>query len=32
MGRTTHRGPVWRLETWPPPAADGNKTEQDGLP
>jgi len=31
MGRTTHRGPVWRLETWPPPAADGNKTEQDGL-
>jgi len=31
-GRTTRRGPAWRLETWPPPAADGSKTEQDGLP
>jgi UDP-GlcNAc:undecaprenyl-phosphate/decaprenyl-phosphate GlcNAc-1-phosphate transferase len=31
-GRPTHRAPVWRPETSQPPAADGNKTEQDGLP
>jgi UDP-GlcNAc:undecaprenyl-phosphate/decaprenyl-phosphate GlcNAc-1-phosphate transferase len=31
IGRTTHRGAAWRPET-SPPAADGNKTEQDGLP
>jgi UDP-GlcNAc:undecaprenyl-phosphate/decaprenyl-phosphate GlcNAc-1-phosphate transferase len=32
IGRTTHRGATWRPETWPPPANDGSKTEQDGLP
>jgi len=32
MGRTTHRGAPWRPETWSAPAADGSKTEQDGLP
>jgi UDP-GlcNAc:undecaprenyl-phosphate/decaprenyl-phosphate GlcNAc-1-phosphate transferase len=32
IGRTTHHGATWRPETWPPSAADGSKTEQDGLP
>jgi UDP-GlcNAc:undecaprenyl-phosphate/decaprenyl-phosphate GlcNAc-1-phosphate transferase len=31
-GQTTQRAPVWRPKTSPPLAADGNKTEQDGLP
>jgi UDP-GlcNAc:undecaprenyl-phosphate/decaprenyl-phosphate GlcNAc-1-phosphate transferase len=32
IGRTTHRDTAWRPETWQPHAADGNKTEQNGLP
>ena len=31
VGRARHRAPAWRPETLPPPAADGNKTEPNGL-
>ena len=30
-GRPTHHARAWRPEILPPPAADGNKTEPDGL-